>query len=99
MVLEEADDLRRRLMEGALGLRDRGAPYWPGASHFLLLELDTCGSCTGEARTVCPACVSDAAQFVLHLAERGGAPLFDLVGEAGSVLEPCCCCGISGVDF
>jgi len=99
MAIDGSEELRRRLAECARALRDRGARFWPGASHFLLLELDDLGSCTGDARIVCPVCVPHAAAHVLRHAELGSLPLLDLVGEAGTVAERCSCCGISAPEF
>jgi hypothetical protein len=67
-----------------------GAAYWPGADHFVLLELDAEGSCTGDAHLVCRACVREAAAIVAARARCHGAQtLLDLVGTT-SPQDGCC---------
>jgi hypothetical protein len=86
-------EIRQRLLDTALGFNLHGAAYWPGAGHFVLLELDSEGSCTGEAWTVCPLCVSTAAEVVQCRLADGRRAMLDLVGEGGPASEPCSICG------
>jgi hypothetical protein len=87
------DDLVRRLKEAAEGFQRFGAGYWPGADHFVLLELDAEGSCTGDARDVCRCCVREAARLVEARLVRPGLVLLDLVGDSSPGQECCCICG------
>lgn len=87
------DSPARRLADAAEGFLRHGPGYWPGAGHFLLLEIDREGSCTGDARTVCRACTRPAAECVLARLARGTTTLLDLVGDDAAQPEPCFLCG------
>jgi hypothetical protein len=90
LVDDSEDD---RLSDAAEGFQRLGAHYWPSADHFLLLELDGDGSCTGDARIVCRACVRQAVAFVLDRPADGSRRRFDLIGDRDPQDGPCCICG------
>lgn len=69
-----------------------GASYWPGAHHYLLVELRGDNQLTGDAWPVCASCVREAAWHALACLERGGNRRLDLVGESETGNEPCVIC-------
>lgn len=76
------------------GFIRRGAAYWPGANHFLLLERWPDGQLTGDAQPVCTACVEEAARKALkRLQEASPGTFLDLVGEGDPEVADCALCG------
>jgi hypothetical protein len=91
---ESDDSLPGRLREAAQGFLQYGPNFWPGAHHFVLLELDDEGSCTGDAALVCRACVREAAAVVeARVLSQARQRLLDLVGDSSPQDGPCCICG------
>ena len=97
----EGAPLDEGIRESALLYLAHGPRCWPGAASFTLLEVDAFGSSTGEAQSICRACVREAAQRVLaRIAElsatdscRLGLPYLDLVGEFAAAEGICSICG------
>ncbi len=87
------EDLIRRLKETAEGFRRAGAAYWPGADHFVLLEIDANGSSTGDGREICRACVREAARMVEARLDHPAGVALDLIGDTSHQDGPCCLCG------
>jgi hypothetical protein len=92
--------LAGRLRRSAEGYLAYGQRYWPGADHFLLLTIDSAACLIGDAKTVCRACVMEAARAMLARLDdlatgscRPRLPYLDLLGDSDSAAGPCTLCG------
>src|SRR2546421_101943 len=103
MSLQEpsSDGLPDRLRTAGELFHRFGPAAWPGAAHFLLLEIDQLGSLTGDAHVACRACAWEAACRVLERLDdlaatdscREDLLYLELVGDSGAPDEPCSICG------
>lgn len=84
---------RSELRASIAGFLRWGSSCWPGAHHFVILEVRWNGDLTGAAWEVCPSCVSEAAQAADARLRTGDSTLLDLVGETEPITERCHLCG------
>ncbi len=66
---------------------------WPGAHHFVMVEVREDGDLTGDGWEVCHDCLREAARMAAVRLGAGHATFYDLVGETEGSEERCRLCG------
>lgn len=100
MARRPATDIVRRV-HGARSVATRsidgflrhGAAHWPGAHHFVIVEVREDGDLTGDGWEVCHDCLREAARMAAARLETGHDTFYDLVGETEASDERCLLCG------
>jgi len=75
------------------GFLRHGPAFWPGAHHFVMVEVREDGDLTGDGWEVCHDCLREAARMAAARLEVGDATFYDLAGETEGSGERCRLCG------
>jgi hypothetical protein len=74
------------------GFLRHGAACWPGAHHFVVVEVREDGDLTGDGWEVCHDCLREAARMAAARLEASYHTFHDLVGETEGSDQPCLLC-------